>query len=144
MSRVFTHSISAALIASGVFLWAFAGRPLVVNPDLDAPLNPLGINGSPYGEVFAMAMQGPIDTYFHSAMSNGGHQHEAGKECAACKTAAATKNENSSPTLERRFENLLTSLDKAVEVSTNPKSPSAAHRQYLRRLTHSSSIGCQR
>lgn len=133
MSRVYTHSISAALMASGVFLWAFAGRPLVVNPDLDAPLNPLGINGSPYGEVFAMAMQGPIDTYFHGAMSSGDHQHSADKGHDGNEAVATPNNETSSPTLERRLENLLASLDKAAEVSTNPKSASAAHRRYLRR-----------
>ncbi len=135
MSRTLTHTITAALMASGVLLWAFAGRPLVGNPDLDAPLNPLGINGSPYGEVFAMAMQGPIDTYFHGAMSVGAHQHEAGQECTICKQAAASKAAvaNPNPSLERRLENLLASLDKSVEVSTNPKSASAAHRLYLRR-----------
>jgi hypothetical protein len=64
MSRII-HRHQPGLIGSGVLAWAFAGRPLLANPDLRAPLNPLGINGSPYGEVFAMAMQGPIDTHFH-------------------------------------------------------------------------------
>ena len=68
MSRIPNHAISACLIGIGVFAWAFAGRGLIANTDLNVPLNPLGINGSPYGEVFAMAMQGPIDTNFNGAM----------------------------------------------------------------------------
>ncbi len=124
MSRILTHAISVCLMGTGMFAWAFAGRPLVTNPDLEAPLNPLGINGSPYGEVFAMAMQGPIDTYFHGAMSGSVHHHDDHTEAAAAK---------SSQSLEIRFENLLASLDKVSEVRTNPQSSSEAHRRYLRR-----------
>lgn len=124
MSRILTHAISVCLIGTGVFAWALAGRPLVANPALVAPLNPLGINGSPYGEVFAMAMQGPIDTYFHGAMSGGAHHHEDHMASAVVP---------SSLSLEGRFENLLASLDKVSEVRTNPQSSSVAHKRYLRR-----------
>jgi len=124
MSRILTHAISVCLIGAGMFAWAIAGRPLVTNPALDAPLNPLGINGSPYGEVFAMAMQGPIDTYFHGAMS-GTVPHTDDHE-----KPAETK---SSKSLEGRFENLLASLDKVSEIRTNPQSSSEAHKRYLRR-----------
>jgi hypothetical protein len=124
MSSILTHAISVCLIGTGVCAWAIAGRPLVKNPALDAPLNPLGINGSPYGEVFAMAMQGPIDTYFHGAMSGSSHAHEDHTELAEVK---------SSKSLEGRFENLLASLDKVSEVRTNPQSSSEAHKRYLRR-----------
>ena len=82
MSRIPSIAISTGLIGSGVLAWAFAGRPLVANPDLNAPLNPLGINGSPYGEVFAMAMQGPIDTYFHAGMGGESHNHAPGERAA--------------------------------------------------------------
>jgi len=135
MSRTLTNAISAGLIGAGAFAWAFAGRPLVANPDLETPLNPLGINGSPYGEVFAMAMQGPIDTYFHGAMSGGGtHQHKDGGDCDSCKKAESEqKAAGSDLSWETRFQNLLTSLDKVSEVRTNPKSASEAHRRYLRR-----------
>jgi hypothetical protein len=124
MCRIVTHAISACLIGTGVFAWVIVGRPLVVNPALDAPLNPLGINGSPYGEVFAMAMQGPIDTYFHGAMSGRALHTEDHKEPVAVKSRVS---------LEGRFENLLASLDKVSEVRTNPQSSSEAHKRYLRR-----------
>lgn len=124
MSSILTHAISVCLIGIGVFVWALVGRPLVADPALDAPLNPLGIYGSPYGEVFAMAMQGPIDTYFHGAMSGTAPQHEEHNVPAEAK---------SSRSREGRFENLLASLDKVSEVRTNPLSSSEAHKRYLRR-----------
>lgn len=134
MSRTRTNAISTALIGVGALAWVLAGRPLITNPRLDVPLNPLGINGSPYGEVFAMAMQGPIDMYFHGAISGGGHNHSADSECKACQKAESENSAfDSSSSLESRFQNLLTSLEKVAEIRTNPKSPSAAHRQYLRR-----------
>ena len=129
MSRILTNVISAGLIGSGMFAWALVGRPLVSNPDLAAPLNPLGINGSPYGEVFAMAMQGPIDTYFHGAMSGGGtHRHDEN-----CGHAPPEKVVKSDASLKSRFESLLASLDDVAEIRTNPKSASDAHKRYLRR-----------
>lgn len=137
MSRISTHTTSACLIGMGVLCWAFAGRPLVKDTDLSIPLNPLGINGSPYGEVFAMAMQGPIDTYFHGSVSGGAHQHEAGQTCGHCqKTATPVKQESTVKNdlaLATRFSNFLASLDKAAATSTNPKAASQAHKLYLRR-----------
>lgn len=135
MSRLITHTITASLIGTGVVAWAFSGQTLVANAELKVPLNPLGINGSPYGEVLAMAMQGPIDTYFHGAMVGGAHRHENGDDCEICKKAAAAKmaRTEQTPSLEKRFENLLTSLDKAAEIRTNPRSSSEALRRYLRR-----------
>lgn len=124
MSRILTHATSVCLIGTGVFGWAIAGRPLVTNPALDTPLNPLGINGSPYGEVFAMAMQGPIDTYFHGAMSGSVPHSEDHHDPTETKP---------SPSLRAQFENLLASLDKVSEIRTNPQSSSEAHKRYLRR-----------
>ncbi|MEY3897533.1 MAG: hypothetical protein RLZZ214_3054 [Verrucomicrobiota bacterium] len=156
MSRKSTNVISFCLIGSGVFAWAFAGRPLVANPNLTVPLNPMGINGSPYGEVFAMAMQGPIDTYFHGAMGTGVHRHVNGESCMSCKGTPApaaipdstpkifkipqaesksTPVVKANPGLSTRFEGFLTSLGKLETISTNPKTPSDAHKLYLRRQT---------
>jgi hypothetical protein len=135
MSRISTHIISVCLIGGGMVAWAVAGRPLVANPDLNGPLNPLGINGSPYGEVFAMAMQTPIDTFFHAATHDSHHHHEDGEECSDCKhheeaPDAAAESVSSRPT---SLENLLASLARTSEVRTNPKAASAAHKRYLRR-----------
>jgi hypothetical protein len=136
MSRITTNAISACLIGTGMFAWAFAGRPLVADANLKAPLNPLGINGSPYGEVFAMAMQGSIDTYFHGGMGLGVHRHEDGKSCDSREVPSEsdTSAESAAP-LDGGFENFLTALRRMSEVSTNPKAASDAHKRYLRRQT---------
>ena len=159
MSRIPSIAISSGLIGSGVLAWAFAARPLVGNPDLDAPLNPLGINRSPYGEVFAMAMQSPIDTYFHVGMGEEHHQHGPGEECSehehehneTCEHEEHEHDENcehghqdhddnaalveakKSPTLNVRLRDLITSLDKVSEVRTNPKAASETLKRHLRR-----------
>jgi hypothetical protein len=128
MSRITSIASSTSLIGLGALAWAFAGRPLVNNTDLNAPLNPLGINGSPYGEVFAMAMQGPIDTHFHGAWGGDrAHKHADGEECEVCNPAKAVENGGN------RFQNLLASLEKAVTTRTNPKPATEAHKLYLRR-----------
>lgn len=129
MTRLITHTISASLIGLGVTAWAFAGRALVADPDLSVPLNPLGINGSPYGEVFAMAMQGPIDTYFNSSMS-GGATRPTNDQKAPSTEATLAKTPTS---FTARFKSFLASLDKAAETRTNPKAPTSALRFYLRR-----------
>jgi hypothetical protein len=157
MSQRSTTAISLCLIGTGVFAWTLAGRSLVSNAELKVPLNPLGINGSPYGEVFAMAMQGPIDTFFHGAMGTGIHRHTDGETCSSCgdtpaldpskpkifripqsestSTAENTKLANSATTPSERFETFLTSLKKVETISTNPKATSTAHKLYLRRKT---------
>lgn len=58
----------AVLILVGLSLSAWTGARLGDEEQLDHPGNPFGINRSPYGEVFAMAMQGPINTDFHVGM----------------------------------------------------------------------------
>jgi len=134
MSRIPSIALSTGLIGAGVLAWAFAARPLITNPDLDAPLNPLGINRSPYGEVIAMAMQSPIETYFHEGTGSGSHHHEDGGKCDACtEPKAEAMAATSKPSLNARLETLLTSLDKVAEIRTNPKAASDALKRHLRR-----------
>ncbi len=154
MTRIPSIAVSAGLIGSGVLAWTIATRPLIDNSDLSTPLNPLGINGSPYGEVFAMAMQAPIDNYFHAGMGQethnhapgetcndpSAHEHEHGESCnhghdETCnhEAADAPKTAGKSPSLNTRLGNLLGSLDKVREVRTNPKVASEALRRHLRR-----------
>lgn len=134
MSRIPAHLLSFCLIGGGVAAWALAGRPLVTDPTLQVPLNPLGINGSPYGEVFAMAMQGPIDTYFANGMGMKAHTHDPGQSCDSCDLPAETRPA-ATRSLGGRFEHFLTSLSQVTEVSTNPRAASDAHKRYLRRQT---------
>jgi hypothetical protein len=126
MSRLLTHAISIGLIGGGIFAGVFAARSLFAHSDWDAPLNPLGINGSPYGEILAMAMQGQIDNHFKGAMGGGVRPHQASKVPAASRSGADRS-------LGGRFENLIASLDRVAEIRTNPKSISETHKRYLRR-----------
>lgn len=116
-------TLTLGLLASGLAAWGVAGRALVARPDLDVPLNPLGIQGSPYGEVFALAMQGPIDQTFQ-----GGLLGRVGTR--ASKTPDQAEERKDRPFSLTRF---LTSLDKASQLNTNPKAASEAHRRFLRR-----------
>lgn len=90
--RISPNISSVFLIGFGALILTFTARPLVKNKDLDVPLNPLGINRSPYGEVFAMAMQSPIDIYFHAGMGET-HHHAPGEECSDKCTAPKDKPE---------------------------------------------------
>jgi hypothetical protein len=125
MSRHYTHLITTCLIGTGAAAWAFAGRPLVTNKDLAVPLNPFGLNRSPYGEVIAMAMQGPVENYFNVAMGFQG-RYQAEKEDKPVVTAKKL-----SPIAQ--LDHMVSDLDKVIALRTNPQPPSQAQKLYLRR-----------
>jgi hypothetical protein len=145
MSRIQTHAISLCLIGTGVLACAFAGRSLIADPDLNPPLNPLGINGSPYGEVFAMAMQGPIDTYSEIGMYGESHHHPDGEKSEdhdhdhdhadgeTCDDPDHLADAKPAPAAEPRFEKFLASLQVASQARTNPYAASEALKRHLRR-----------
>lgn len=135
MSRTSSIAISTGLIGSGVLAWAFAGRPLLEDPDLKAPLNALGINRSPYGEVFAMAMQGPIDTEFHVGLTGGApsHHQPAPGSLLLRKPESGQSSKATSLSLTERLQTMLASMKKGSEERTNPKPASESLKFYLRR-----------
>lgn len=113
------HFIYAAMIGGGLAAMAMAARPLADHEALDYPINPLGVNRSPYGEVFAMAMQGPVDTYWHQGelarfaphvVDRG--QHPEGTDDFARPDASLPWNE--------RLRVFLEALDDASTARTNP------------------------
>ena len=120
--------ISIALIGCGVAGFVVASKPLLASKEADVPLNVLGINRSPYGEVFAMAMQGPIDTYFH-ATEDSGHVcdeqcgHEKPEESAAVADAGAND----------RLRGFIDGMGKGLTERTNPRGTSDGHKFYIRR-----------
>lgn len=142
MSRAISHLISTGLIGSGMIAWAFAGRVCLSNPDLDAPVNPLGIFGSPYGEVLAMAMQSPIDLDFHEAVEEGSdhdHDHESCEHCdhgtseGSAKESPVQKSKSESPHSEGGLRLWIATLEKSWAERTNPRPITEAHKRYLRR-----------
>lgn len=153
-----TNIISVGLIGSGLLAWSLSARSLVEDPDLDVPLNPLGINRSPYGEVFAMAMQSPINSYFHAGMGEK-HHHAPGEACTdECTTSkekpeeeeehvhdehcdhghshhdhSADEGQEKHLSVHDRLLGLIQSMDEVRELRTNPKPASEALMLHHRR-----------
>jgi hypothetical protein len=129
---MFSKFTTFALLGLGVIAWAFAGQSLLKTRELVAPLNFMGINRSPYGEILAMAMQGPIDTQFQAVKLFGGSQYDTWMS-----SQAKTKNTRPLPKLGSSVSdsmfNLVDFLGKTEQISTNPRLPSEAHKLHLRR-----------
>ena len=127
-SRNTSILINSCLIGSGLLAWAYAAGPLSSDRGIALPPNPLALKRSPYGEVFAIAMQGGIDRAFHEGvMGNCIHHLE---DLDAGHTPEA-KNRHTS--LKMRFEDMLDSLSNLPMVRTNPKPAGKALRFLLRR-----------
>jgi hypothetical protein len=126
MSRIRSIAFSTGLIGTGLLACSFAGRPLLADTDLKTPPNPLGIRQSPYGEVFAMALQGPIDTSFTVGMfgTTGSYKPEIPEE---------TVSNKEDVTLTGKWLHMLDTFNKASTARTNPKAASEALRTHLRR-----------
>lgn len=131
--KSFTNIISIALIGGGAAGFVIASRPLLANKNADVPLNVLGINRSPYGEVFAMAMQGSIESYFHAAENNGhvcgdsgkcDHNHSKDKDHTAVETKAGIND---------RVRHFIDGMAAGQTERTNPRAATAGHKFHLRR-----------
>jgi hypothetical protein len=142
MSSRSSTLITAGLLGAGTLMWALNARQMATHPELAAPLNPLGINRSPYGEVFAMAMQSPIDVYWHGSGAEGEHHdhHEHGHACDGhCDHDHDHDHEESKAaapgSLRDRFVAFLSEIDHGLEERTNPKPITPGHQFYMRRQT---------
>jgi hypothetical protein len=111
------------------------GRSLVMDKELRTPVNPFGINTSPYGEVLAMAMQGSIDTYWHSGIEQAGNpstnQDEPHVHTADCGHDASPKSRANG--LRGRITTFIDELRDASTARTNPKPASRAQAFHTRR-----------
>lgn len=119
--------LSIALIGCGAVGFVAASKPLLASKEADVPLNVLGINRSPYGEVFAMAMQGPIDNHFHATESDG---HVCDENCDH------GEKENtlvSNAGFNDRLRAFIEGMGQGQTERTNPRGASDAHKFYLRR-----------
>jgi len=140
MKRFSSNTITACLILGGVVAWGLVAPKVARNADLKVPVNPFGINRSPYGEVIAMAMQGPIDSYFHGGATHEhdelcesgcdhDHDHEDHHEHEKAPQLARTTS------LPARLGNFIDELTEAAAARTNTQPISSGHRFYLRRQT---------
>lgn len=148
MAHSSSIAFSFGLIGAGAVACALTAGPLVGDPDLSVPLNVFGINRSPYGEVFAMAMQGPIDQTFNhtfdlrrsqspSAETRSDEEQVSGDcgEPDGSLEAVRVKNPANagSRPLSARLRGLLEELDVARTAYTNPKPSSPAQKLHIRR-----------
>lgn len=128
-----SNIISIALIGGGAAGFAIASKPLLKNKEADVPLNVLGINRSPYGEVFAMAMQGPIDTYFHAAEAKS-HSCDDPDHCQHHHIESSQDLTIDKYTgLDDRLRNFIDGMGKGLVERTNPKAATDGHKFFIRR-----------
>lgn len=140
MKRISSNTLTACLLGGGVVLWGWTAPPIARNTELNAPVNPFGINRSPYGEVIAMAMQGPIDSYFH-----GGENHEHDESCeSGCDHHHDHDHSHhddhdhdivQSTSLPARLGDFIDELTEAAAARTNTQPVTPGHKFYLRRQT---------
>jgi|GEM_PF-2169343 len=71
------------VLTLGLAAWHFAGKRLQGDGLFEAEPNVLSLKGSPFGKTIAMAMQGPIDVYWHEGEAHD-HVHAAGESCTEC------------------------------------------------------------
>ena len=117
------HALTFGLIAVGGLACGTLGRSLSLDRSLRAPLNPFGINTSPYGEVIAMAMQGPIDAYWTSGVQASQASHHVAEKDA----------DPASGGFQDRTRHFLDGLQESTQERTNPKPASKAQIFHTRR-----------
>jgi hypothetical protein len=140
MSKLPSTAVSVGLLGAGALAWALTARHVATHSELAAPLNAMGINRSPYGEVFAMAMQSPIDTYWHgSGVEDHGNGHVCGPDCDHDHDhdhdAAAPAPATPPASLKNRLVAFISDLDRGINARNNPKPITPAHQFYMRRQT---------
>jgi hypothetical protein len=136
--KLFTpHTQTAILFGCGAMMLSFSAHHMARNTELETPLNPLGINRSPYGEVIAMAAQGPIDTYFHNGSGHEhDHEHHCDHECKdGCVHGEASARAKPQAALPDRLRGFIESLAAASTARNNPRPVTSAHQFYMRRKT---------
>jgi hypothetical protein len=118
LSSITPHLATFGLLAAGFAVCASTAGSLASNKELRPPLNPFGINTSPYGEVLAMAMQGPVDVLWSNA------SRENSKTVLEIPPDAP---------LRERARIFIDEMDAAARDRTNPNPASKAQTRFLKR-----------
>lgn len=131
-----SHStiLSTALIGFGVLGMVVMSHGLHENKEIDVPLNVLGIKRSPYGEVIAMAMQGPIDSYWGVVEGRGNPESDSSENRQLDHLKSQQQRAIYDYTSwNDRLRLMLEELAMGLEERTNAFAASDAHKFYLRR-----------
>lgn len=127
-----THITTGTLALAGVAVWFAAGTALKNSGGFDFHPNPLGIKQSPYGQVLAMAIQGPVDQDFHMVMTPGDLPSvKAGTHQAECANGACGHSHHAAGTINDEAP-LIEKLANITGRRTNPNPPTPGHQLYLR------------
>jgi len=121
------HIYSAAMIGGGMLVMALCAKPLAEHEALDFPVNALGINRSPFGEIFAMAMQGQVDVFFNQSIF--------GRPVRSDALEGERSGRAPSIPLGGRLFGFLARLESASMTRTNPHQNSPALNAHIRRQT---------
>jgi hypothetical protein len=125
--------ISIMLIGLGVTGFVIVTPSLHDKPEINVPLNVLGIKRSPYGEVIAMAMQGPIDSYWGVVEGRkGGVPKDPGYSQLHHLKSRQQPAMYDQHGLNFRLQFFIDDVSKGLEARTNENAASDAHKFYLR------------
>jgi len=125
----------------GVALWGGMAVKFASEDKLSYEPNVACLKGSPYGKIFALAMQGPIGFYWHEGKTHehasilaDDHEHHAGcadgcHEHQAAATGAELREGN--VPLRVRTQEKIKQMEAAVHRKTNGEPLSAAHKQFI-------------
>ncbi|MCU0797833.1 MAG: hypothetical protein MUF31_18075 [Akkermansiaceae bacterium] len=122
--------LTVLLALSGLGLSGLAGSRLSEAGKLDDAPNPLGIHGSAYGRIIAMAIQAPIEKDWHGGIDAHGDTTHS-EDHHSCGHPGCDGHHHHHH--EEKSSSWLATLDALVSERTNPRPPSAAHQQYLNR-----------
>ena len=102
------------------------------------------LKGSPYGKIFALAMQGPIGFYWHEGKTHehasilaDDHEHHAGcaDGCHGHGVKADPEPVKKDVPLHEWAQQEIRQMDASAHRTTNGEPLSTAHKQYLRDVT---------
>ena len=128
--------IAAATVAA-VGAWLWLSLALRQKGGLDMVPNIAAIGMSPYGKTLALAVQSPIDAYWHAGEQHdhdSDHDEDHCPECARHREEEAREAEEAShgPVMARA-KLFVEGLTHCAEARTNPHGQTEAHKRYLRR-----------
>ena len=83
MKPLHVHLSQFGVLALGLGIWHFAGKSLQEAGQYEREPNVLCLKGSPFGKTIAMAMQGPVDVYWHEGEAHD-HDHGPSESCSEC------------------------------------------------------------
>jgi len=120
---------SLILTTAGIGLWATQVPGLHRAGALNHEPNPLDLKRSAYGEVIAMALQGPIDEQWTTGVIGRQVHQNKGEEDDRLEPAGLAANAGLAP----RMRGFISELEAIAQLRTNPKSASDAHKREIRR-----------